>query len=209
MPLDKFTVAESAFDKRLAVVKVSVNGEVDDIGGARGGHLFALDVRDASFGMQDDDPRRRPAGEGGDRRGAGVARSRRENRDSLAAMFQKRGDQLSEILHCEIFEGETRPVKKFKEPSVAAEADERRRLGTRKVRVGALGERQEAVGENRAGREEPHDLGDSLGERKRGGAGERGGGKTRPLGRHIESAVRGESREEQVVKGARGGLSAR
>ena len=88
------------------------------------------------MGVKDHDRRVRAPGKRLDRRGAGVARGRADDRDRAAAAREKKLEQARQQLHGDVLEGERRPVKQLEQPLVRPELAQRRDRGVIEPVVG-------------------------------------------------------------------------
>ena len=166
-------------------------------------HLPALHVGDAALRVENEDFDLGLPGERLDRRGAGVARGRSNDRRPLSALMQDPIHRPAQPLHGEILERQRRPVEQLEREQVVLDLRDRR--SRRPAEVSIRGARQ------------PPDLGlvEVLADEWRHDPRRRFGVRNAPqvpdgLGRQmgngerrIEAAVTGESREERVRKAQR------
>ena len=115
---------------------------------ARGRHLPPLHRRDAAVGEEDGDVDPLAAAERFDRRAAGVARGRADDRRPLVALRQDMIHETGEELHRQVLEGERRPVEELEQEMVRPDLDERRDRVVPEARIGVLdhpAERRSAI----------------------------------------------------------------
>ena len=102
-------------------------------------HLPALHVRHPPLRIEDEHFDLGLLGESLDRRGAGVARSRPDNRCSRAAAPQDAVHRLSQPLHGEILERQRRSVEKFEREQIGVDLRDRRDRSMAELGIGGLG----------------------------------------------------------------------
>ena len=124
-PVAEAVVVEHALHDRLAVVESALDREGVDVRRAGGGHLPALHLRDAAVREEDEDVDRVAPAEGLDRRPAGVARGRADDRRALAALGQHVVHEPREELHRHVLEGQRRAVEELQHQTVGPDLDER------------------------------------------------------------------------------------
>ena len=174
-----------------------------DVGCIHRGHLAALDFRRAAFRMQDEDLDIGAAAAGFDRCGAGVAGRRTDDGDLLFARLQHVLEQQPDQLQREILERQRRPVEELQQPFVGTQLLERGDGGVRETRIGLLGQPRQILLDHRAGDKRRHHFGGEARVVEAGEGGQVGGAELRPGFRHIETAVGGKTRQQDIVKAER------
>ena len=129
----KAVIVEHVFDQGLAIVEIALDGQRMDIGGRRRRHLPLLHRRDPAMREEDEDVGAVAAGEGVDRRAAGIARRRADDGRALAALGEHMVHQPRQKLHRHILEGERRAVEKLQDEAVRSGLDQRATASWRNV----------------------------------------------------------------------------
>ena len=137
----KSEIAEQFLDDALTIVERALNRERVDVGPIDRRHLPALHVRHPALRVEDEHFDLGLLGESLDRRGAGVARGRANDRRPGAARPQNAIHRLAQPLHGEILERQRRSVEKFEREQVVVDLRERRNRGVTEARIGGRGQR--------------------------------------------------------------------
>ena len=178
---------------------------LNTLAASHSGHLPPLHLGDAAIGMEDEDLRRGPVAEGLDRRRAGIARGGADDGDMLAALAQHMVVEPAEQLQRHILEGQRRPVEQLHQPGLAVELPQRRHRAMAEGGVAVADDAREGVGLHPAGDEGRHDPHRQLGIFQAAEGFQVGRRQLRPGFRHIEPAVAGQAREQDIIEGERRG----
>jgi hypothetical protein len=195
-------IGEQRFDDVLAVVERALDRQRMRVRRVDGRHLTALHLGDAAVRIQHENVERGAVAARRQRRRAGVARGRADDRHMLGAARQDRVEHQPDELQREVLEGQGRAVEQLEQPQPLVELHQRRH---RRVPEDAIGARRRLTqlggGEAVAG-EQPDDAGRQLGIGQPGPAAQRLRVERRqPLG-HEQPAVAGEPGEQHLVEPA-------
>ena len=137
----KSEIAEQFLDDALTVVERALNREGVDVGPIGRRHLPALDVRHPPLRIEDEHFDLGLLAESLNRRSAGIARGRSNNRRPGVAASQNAIHRLAQPLHGEILEGQRRSMEQFEREQVVVELRKRRDGGVTEAGVGGCGQR--------------------------------------------------------------------
>ena len=163
-------------------------------------HLPALHVGDAAVREEDEDVGARLAAEGFDRRRAGVARGRAEDRRAPIAPLEGAVHRAPQPLHGEILEGEGRPVEQLEHEQVGVDLGQRRGRGVAEAGIGVARQAGEFVGRKILADERRDQPGRRFRIGQTGEGADRRRGERRQALRYVESPVAGEPREHRVAE---------
>ena len=193
-------IVEQRLDDRLAIVERALDRHRMHVGPLDRRHLPPLDVGNAAMGKEDEDVGLRLTAERLDRRRAGVARGRAEDRRPRSPPLQRAVHQPPQPLHGEILEGEGRPVEQFEHEEIVADLGQRRGRRVAESGIGVLSQRQQLGLREILADIRRDDTGRGFGV---GQAGERadrlGRDHRRPLGR-IEAAIASEPGQHRIAE---------
>ena len=193
-------IVEQRLDDVLAVVERALDRDRVDVRLVDRRHLPALHVGDAAVREEDEDVGARAAAEGLDRRRAGVARGRAEDRRAPVAPLQRAVHRAPEPLHGEILERERRPVEQFEQEQVVVDLDQRRGRGVAEAGIGVARQAGELVGRKILADERRDQPGRRFGIGQAGEGADRRRGERRQALRHVEAPVAGEPGEHRVAE---------
>ena len=161
-----------------------------------GRHLPALHLARAAARVEDHDLDASEAAHALDRRRAGVAGRRSDDRDALVTLTQHVVEEAADELQGDVLEGERRSMVQLAEPAVGVDLHERTDGGVAERGVRLVAGAREHVTRDLAAHERldhaPGDLGVA---RLSGELGQR-----RPALRHVEAAVAREPCEQHVAE---------
>ena len=201
-------VAEHGLHEGLAVVEVAVDRDGVDVAPLARGHLPPLDGTHATVREQDEDVRPVAAREGVDRRAAGIARGRADDRRATVGAREEVVHQAREQLHRHVLECQRAAVVQLHHVRVGADLHEGCDRGVREGGVGLLDHAAKRGFVDLAGRERGDHLVGDLGI---GAASKRPHPLHREPGilvRHIKATIGGQSRQNGIGEAEARGLSA-
>jgi len=153
--------------------------------------------------MQDEDVDGGAVAERLDGGRAGIAGGGADDGDAGAALRQHMLVQRPQQLHRHVLEGERGTVEQLHQPGAAVQLLQRRHRRMAEGAIGLAHDAGEGVVLDPPAEERPHDAGGDIGVFEPDQPAQLAGGQQRPLLRHIESAIAGETREQHIVEGKR------
>ena len=191
-------VGEQRLHQILAIVESALDRDRMRVRRVERGHLPALHLGDAAVRIEEEDVDRGAVAAGFERRRAGIARGRADDRHPLAAPRQRRIEQMTEQLQRQILERQRRPVKQLQQPQPLVELDQRRHRRVAEPGIGRLAHPAHFAGPEAVAGEEADDPRRQIGIGK---TGERRQIELRQRLGHVKSAILGEPGEQHVLEG--------
>jgi hypothetical protein len=207
-PVAEAVIVEQVLQDALAIVEIALQSNGMHIAGAGGRHLALLHGRHAIMREQDEDIRPFTAGEGLNRRAAGVAGRRPDDGGQLAALGQDVIHQPRQQLHRNVLERERWTVKQLQHVAIRAGLHQRTHRGVPECAICPAHEPFEHIRlDFIAQKRREHANGQvRIGQAAHGP--DFGGAESRPRIRHIEATVSGESGQHRVREAEGGGFPA-
>jgi hypothetical protein len=149
-------VVEHRLHQCLGVVETTLDRDGVDVGREHRRHLAALHVGHAALGVEHEDVDAVPPGNRIDRRAAGVARRRADDRQMRIAAGEELLEQQPEQLERHVLERQGRSMEQLEQPVALVELYQRRHRGMREPAIGLGAQRTELVLAQVAGDERQH-----------------------------------------------------
>ena len=151
--------------------------------------------------IKHEDVERGSVAAGGERRGAGVARGRPDDRHMLAAARQHGIEQMPDQLQRQILESEGRAVEQLQQPQPLVQLDQRGHRGVAEGAISGLSHLTQFRGRERLASEQAHDMRRKLRIRQPSKPVQCRRVQYRQGFRHEEAAILGETGEQHVLEG--------